>query len=1453
MALLAERLPAADTPPPEARTREALTSTLTSAARDRLTGVALVHDVLDLESRLGPALEEIGDRLDGAGLPELLGTVAWSPDLERSHGSRSPYPTMDRALQALVDDIPGEPAGWTGLGSVALDHGAIVGGADPVGTSAALSRAEALAAPAMARAEEPGAELPEGFAELMDRSQGRRLDPDHAARYGQVLGHDLSEVWIHTDEAAARASEGVCAKAFAVGTHVFFSAGSFAPGTPAGDRLLLHELTHVVQHLEGRLDEGEPRVSDPGEPAELEAAAAEAHVAQLEEVDAVETEGVPAAPATEAPAMPPPADGDAGTGGDQGPPQSGPEARGGNPDGGEQGPDVGPPAGGHQDQGGGSGPGGGQGHGPSVGPDQGGGGQSQGGGSTGAQLQSYHEVVEARRQRVVQITEDRKQRVRDNAESERTRCRTEFGSERERIDAQFLRAEKRINAAADAALEEVEADRTFRLESVRGRAETELAAVQSFFSDQISRLETAATTNAQATLDAGTAQAARVREGCADRITAAWGHNARIYGQYRDHDRQGEIARALNEMTTEAANAIREAGETCATEVLEDSQGLAQQFATQATEARGRLEEARDAAVEGIEAERDGAVQAIGEVSDGAVSSIESARNDAIGELAGLHGQASAALDRGEQSAIAEIDLQALQAEAQLDLMRDDALRQLDEAEAANTPNFEPLAGQVLEEALAEAELELDGMVTDFEGGADQVVTAMGTSLAGAVDQQLSEAASRVAEITSPLDGLVSDFEASMSTIVTDTIQRTGEIESAALLEMTALADTCGGELRGQLDTLTADWDQQLRDGIAMMVDKVETTLTAQDQLVATLASDMATKADEIANESWWSRAWNFFVGVVKGLVDRIVATFIGLIILFILAVILVVILVIIGVIVFIVGGPGAVLAYIAGLAAIGAFIAEWAVVGLVILIIIVAVLLIIELYTVFTDPSATDEERGRAVGHAIFDVVTILFGAKIAGWLGKAAGRLARLLGLVGDDAARLARLLALLGGDEARLTRFLAAFGDDAARLESILARLGGNADELERLLVVFGDDGLRLERMLGVFGDDVARMRSVLALFGDDAARLDVILGHFGGDATRLQRVLGLFGDDAATLERVLAGFGDDATRLEALLARFNNDGARLSAVLGGFGDDVARMEAAMTAFGDDAGRLGRAMAAFGDDGTRLEAALTTFGDDAARLEQALAACADDGARLEAVLTRLGNNGDKLTQILNSAPDGPAAIAFLEGLSDNGLRALDDLAPEQLHELFKRDPRILEAILTKTPEEQAAILDDVERIDEVFSPRGGGADRAGHAMTEHGPHLPDEYLFDRAANMNQPVSRWNTVDAMEDAINAAKTSTTDAAQVTALRGTDGCCINARGWREIDRGRITVQEILDDPVTHAQYLKGQVTSTGPSPGGGTMFHPDGTTTSVADNYKVILRPDDSGVYQVITAHPTP
>jgi Domain of unknown function (DUF4157) len=87
------------------------------------------------------------------------------------------------------------------------------------------------------------------------------------------LGTSFERVRIHTDSVAADAVRAVRARAFTVGEDIFFAEGAYAPDTPDGERLLAHELTHVVQAYQGRTRAGGAgiEVSSPGEALEREA------------------------------------------------------------------------------------------------------------------------------------------------------------------------------------------------------------------------------------------------------------------------------------------------------------------------------------------------------------------------------------------------------------------------------------------------------------------------------------------------------------------------------------------------------------------------------------------------------------------------------------------------------------------------------------------------------------------------------------------------------------------------------------------------------------------------------------------------------------------------------------------------------------------------------------------------------------------------------------------------------------------------------------------------------------------------------------------------------------------------------------------------------------------------------------------------------------------------------
>jgi hypothetical protein len=80
---------------------------------------------------------------------------------------------------------------------------------------------------------------------------GYSLDPATRTFFESRLGHDFSEVRIHTDNPAADSARGLNALAYTVGRDIVFGAGQYSPGSTSGQKLLAHELVHTIQQAEG--------------------------------------------------------------------------------------------------------------------------------------------------------------------------------------------------------------------------------------------------------------------------------------------------------------------------------------------------------------------------------------------------------------------------------------------------------------------------------------------------------------------------------------------------------------------------------------------------------------------------------------------------------------------------------------------------------------------------------------------------------------------------------------------------------------------------------------------------------------------------------------------------------------------------------------------------------------------------------------------------------------------------------------------------------------------------------------------------------------------------------------------------------------------------------------------------------------------------------------------------
>jgi hypothetical protein len=80
---------------------------------------------------------------------------------------------------------------------------------------------------------------------------GQALDADTRAFFEPRFGHDFRNVRVHSSSEAQQSANQVSASAYTVGNDIVFGAGRYQPTTHEGQRLIAHELTHVIQQRAG--------------------------------------------------------------------------------------------------------------------------------------------------------------------------------------------------------------------------------------------------------------------------------------------------------------------------------------------------------------------------------------------------------------------------------------------------------------------------------------------------------------------------------------------------------------------------------------------------------------------------------------------------------------------------------------------------------------------------------------------------------------------------------------------------------------------------------------------------------------------------------------------------------------------------------------------------------------------------------------------------------------------------------------------------------------------------------------------------------------------------------------------------------------------------------------------------------------------------------------------------
>jgi len=79
------------------------------------------------------------------------------------------------------------------------------------------------------------------------KGSGAPLPTEVRAKMEPRFGADFSGVRLHTGGEAVQLNRALQARAFTHGRDIYLGEGSYSPGTSAGNRLLAHELTHVIQ------------------------------------------------------------------------------------------------------------------------------------------------------------------------------------------------------------------------------------------------------------------------------------------------------------------------------------------------------------------------------------------------------------------------------------------------------------------------------------------------------------------------------------------------------------------------------------------------------------------------------------------------------------------------------------------------------------------------------------------------------------------------------------------------------------------------------------------------------------------------------------------------------------------------------------------------------------------------------------------------------------------------------------------------------------------------------------------------------------------------------------------------------------------------------------------------------------------------------------------------------
>jgi hypothetical protein len=114
--------------------------------------------------------------------------------------------------------------------------------------------------------------LPKSLTTSSSGAGGEPLPKETLEKMEDRFGEDFGDVRIHSDAQATQSAHDLEAEAYTRGRDIYFAPGKYAPNSSEGERLIAHELTHVVQQDTGSdLRSNSFSVGPPDNQAEREA------------------------------------------------------------------------------------------------------------------------------------------------------------------------------------------------------------------------------------------------------------------------------------------------------------------------------------------------------------------------------------------------------------------------------------------------------------------------------------------------------------------------------------------------------------------------------------------------------------------------------------------------------------------------------------------------------------------------------------------------------------------------------------------------------------------------------------------------------------------------------------------------------------------------------------------------------------------------------------------------------------------------------------------------------------------------------------------------------------------------------------------------------------------------------------------------------------------------------